>query len=80
MTRLRRGVLPQWREPDTAPADPDVGEETGHATHHRRHREQCRVPALIENLDFVTVQGGPHNIAWTHPDEVNGALLAFLAR
>jgi hypothetical protein len=23
----------------------------------------------------VTVEGGPHNIAWTHPDEVNKALL-----
>jgi hypothetical protein len=22
---------------------------------------------------------GPHNIAWTHPDEVNTALLEFLA-
>jgi pimeloyl-ACP methyl ester carboxylesterase len=29
---------------------------------------------------FVTVEGGPHNIAWTHPDEVNSALLAFLAK
>jgi non-heme chloroperoxidase len=24
------------------------------------------------------VEGGPHNIAWTHPDEVNAALLDFL--
>jgi hypothetical protein len=23
--------------------------------------------------------GGPHNIAWTHPDEVNKALLDFTA-
>jgi non-heme chloroperoxidase len=28
----------------------------------------------------VTVEGGPHNIAWTHPDVVNPALLDFLAR
>ena len=28
----------------------------------------------------VTVEGGPHNIAWTHPDIVNPALLEFLAR
>jgi non-heme chloroperoxidase len=26
----------------------------------------------------VAVEGGPHNIAWTHPDEVNAALLEFI--
>ena len=40
----------------------------------------ARLPELIKDLEFVTVAGGPHNIAWTHPDEVNSALLAFLAR
>ena len=25
------------------------------------------------------VEGGPHNIGWTHPDEVNSALLEFIA-
>jgi hypothetical protein len=24
------------------------------------------------------VEGGPHNIGWTHPEEVNAALLEFL--
>jgi non-heme chloroperoxidase len=38
-----------------------------------------RLPGLIENLKLVTVEDGPHNIAWTHPDEVNKALLDFLA-
>ena len=38
-----------------------------------------RLPGLIANLKLVTVEGGPHNIAWTHPDEVNTALLEFLA-
>jgi non-heme chloroperoxidase len=37
-----------------------------------------RLPGLIEDLQFVTVEGGPHNIAWTHPDEVNKALLDFV--
>jgi non-heme chloroperoxidase len=37
-----------------------------------------RLPGLIEDLTFVTVKGGPHNIAWTHPDVVNPALLDFL--
>jgi non-heme chloroperoxidase len=38
-----------------------------------------RLPALIKDVRLVTVEGGPHNIAWTHPDEVNGPLLEFLA-
>jgi non-heme chloroperoxidase len=38
----------------------------------------ARLPGLIKGLTVVTVEGGPHNIAWTHPDEVNEALLAFL--
>ncbi len=40
----------------------------------------ARLPHLIKDLEFVTVKGGPHNIAWTHPDEVNPALLDFLSR
>jgi non-heme chloroperoxidase len=38
-----------------------------------------RLPGLIADLKLITVEGGPHNIAWTHPDEVNSALLEFLA-
>ncbi len=38
-----------------------------------------RLPGLIDDVRLVTVEGGPHNIAWTHPDEVNEALLEFLA-
>jgi non-heme chloroperoxidase len=38
-----------------------------------------RLPGLIKDLRLVTVEGGPHNICWTHPDEVNAALLEFLA-
>ncbi len=37
-----------------------------------------RLPALVKDLTFVTVEGGPHNIAWTHPEIVNPALLDFL--
>jgi non-heme chloroperoxidase len=39
-----------------------------------------RLPALVKDLKLVTVEGGPHNIAWTHPDKVNPALLQFLAK
>jgi non-heme chloroperoxidase len=38
-----------------------------------------RLPDLIANLRLIAVEGGPHNIGWTHPDEVNKALLDFLA-
>jgi non-heme chloroperoxidase len=37
-----------------------------------------RLPGLIKDLQLVTVEGGPHNICWAHPDEVNKALLEFL--
>jgi non-heme chloroperoxidase len=38
-----------------------------------------RLPALIDDVRLVRVEDGPHNIAWTHPEEVNRALLEFLA-
>jgi non-heme chloroperoxidase len=37
----------------------------------------ARLPGLIKDVRLVPVEGGPHNIAWTHPDEVNTALLEF---
>ena len=40
----------------------------------------ARLPGLIDDLRLVTVEGGPHNIAWTHPEEVNTALLEFLSQ
>ena len=39
-----------------------------------------RRPGPISDVKLVTVEGGPHNIAWTDPDEVNTALLEFLTR
>ncbi len=38
-----------------------------------------RTAALIAGARFVTVAGGPHAIIWTHADEVNAELTAFLA-
>ena len=38
-----------------------------------------RLPDLIKDMTLVRVEGGPHNIAWTHPEEVNRVLLDFLA-
>ena len=40
---------------------------------------RLRDERLIADLTFVEVSNGPHNIAWTHHDEVNSALLSFLA-
>jgi non-heme chloroperoxidase len=37
-----------------------------------------RLPALVDGLKLVAVEGGPHNIGWTYPAEVNAALLEFL--
>jgi non-heme chloroperoxidase len=38
-----------------------------------------RLPGLIKDMRLVTIEGGPHAIAWTHADQVNRALLDFLA-
>jgi non-heme chloroperoxidase len=37
-----------------------------------------RLPDLVPGLKLVPVEGGPHNIGWTHPEVVNPALLEFL--
>jgi non-heme chloroperoxidase len=41
---------------------------------------RLRDEALIADLTVVAVEDGPHNIGWTHPDEVNRALLDFCSR
>jgi non-heme chloroperoxidase len=38
----------------------------------------ARLPALLADCTLVRVEGGPHNIGWTHSDEVNSALLEFI--
>jgi len=35
--------------------------------------------ALIPHAQLVVIKDGSHGIPWTHADEVNGAMLAFLA-
>jgi non-heme chloroperoxidase len=37
-----------------------------------------RLPGLIEDVELVVIEGGPHAIPWTHADQVNTALLDFL--
>jgi non-heme chloroperoxidase len=38
-----------------------------------------RLPALLKDARLIEVEAGPHNIGWTHPEEVNRALLDFLS-
>ena len=38
-----------------------------------------RLPGLISDLQLVVIEGGPHAIPWTHADQVNAALLKFIA-
>src|SRR5579864_3346397 len=39
-----------------------------------------RTAKLIKGAELVVVKDGPHNIAWTHSEEVNGALIQFLGK
>jgi non-heme chloroperoxidase len=38
----------------------------------------ARTANMIAGAKLVVVKNGPHNIAWTHPEEVNSALVSFL--
>jgi non-heme chloroperoxidase len=38
-----------------------------------------RLPGLIKDMQLVTIDQGPHAICWTHADQVNAALLKFIA-
>jgi non-heme chloroperoxidase len=37
-----------------------------------------RLPGLVKDIEYIEIEGGPHNVGWTHPDEVNEALLKFI--
>jgi non-heme chloroperoxidase len=39
----------------------------------------ARLAGLIADVKVVPIEGGPHNIGWTHHEEVNSLLLSFLA-
>jgi len=38
-----------------------------------------RLPGMLKDLQMDVIKGGPHGIAWTHADQVNAALLKFIA-
>ena len=39
-----------------------------------------RTAKLVKGAELVVIKDGPHNVAWTHAEEVNNALLAFLSK
>jgi pimeloyl-ACP methyl ester carboxylesterase len=39
-----------------------------------------RTAQMVKGAELVVIKDGPHNIAWTHAEEVNAALVKFLAK
>jgi pimeloyl-ACP methyl ester carboxylesterase len=39
-----------------------------------------RTAKLVSGAELVVIKDGPHNVAWTHAEEVNSALQQFLAK
>ncbi len=39
-----------------------------------------RTAKLVKGAELVVIKDGPHNVAWTHAEEVNATLLTFLAK
>jgi non-heme chloroperoxidase len=37
-----------------------------------------RMRDLVDGVRYVEIDGGPHNVPWTHGDEVNAEILTFL--
>jgi non-heme chloroperoxidase len=37
-----------------------------------------RLPALLPNAQYHEIEGGPHNIGWTHSEQLNPLFAAFL--
>jgi pimeloyl-ACP methyl ester carboxylesterase len=33
---------------------------------------------LVPHADYIEIEGAPHGLLWTHADDVNAALRAFL--
>ena len=40
----------------------------------------ARLPDLIDEVKVVPVEGGPHNIGWTHPEVLNPLFVAFIEK
>ena len=40
--------------------------------------QRSRIPEIVKDVEFIDIEGGPHNVGWTQRDEVNEALLKFM--
>ena len=40
----------------------------------------AKTAKLVKGARFVPIKEGPHNVAWTHADEVNSELVSFLGK
>jgi pimeloyl-ACP methyl ester carboxylesterase len=38
-----------------------------------------RQAAMIKDVKYVELEGGPHGVLWTHAEQVNAELVKFLA-
>ena len=38
-----------------------------------------RLPGVVNEVQMVVIEGGPHAVPWTHADQVNNSLVKFLA-
>jgi non-heme chloroperoxidase len=38
-----------------------------------------RQAAMIKDVEYVELEGGPHGVLWTHAEQVNAELVKFLA-
>src|SRR3954463_2733375 len=39
-----------------------------------------KTASLVKGAELVVIKDGPHNVAWTHAEEVNAALVRFLGK
>ena len=71
LPRRRRGRSRQRQ------AGPDPARHRRQHPPHRRHGPPLP-PGRCPRRDYVEIEGAPHGLLWTHADEVNAALRAFL--
>ena len=61
-------------------ADCDASHVQGTADKVVPYRYAAKVQTYIPHAELVTIEGGPHDITISHPDEVSRALLNFLGQ
>jgi pimeloyl-ACP methyl ester carboxylesterase len=75
----RRGADVDDRLPRRHPQDRRAGTDPArHRRQHPAHRRDRPFHKLLPIATYVEIDNAPHGLLWTHGDEVNEALLAFL--